>query len=154
MSEQRLYWTWRFHPFKFPDGFVVMCFSSLDRPTRGQCVYIHWVSLSGFWIQPFNRKDLNSRTMHKFPLALNFPGKYHPAREMQDTFFIEKNPDIALRTHTSSVRYAVMEKDQRKRNLQSDASLCVVSYRMEATQPRTRYFHQGRSLLRPIWKLF
>src|SRR5690606_38176707 len=35
---------------------------------------------------------------HNFS-ALNFP-ENHPAREMQDTFFIEKNPDIALRTHT------------------------------------------------------
>ena len=36
---------------------------------------------------------------HNFS-ALNFPEE-HPARDMQDTFFIEKNPDIALRTHTS-----------------------------------------------------
>ncbi len=40
--------------------------------------------------------------------ALNFPEE-HPARDMQDTFFIEKNPDIALRTHTSSVQVRVME---------------------------------------------
>ena len=38
---------------------------------------------------------------HNFT-ALNFPPN-HPARDMQDTFFIEKDPDIALRTHTSSV---------------------------------------------------
>lgn len=44
---------------------------------------------------------------HNFT-ALNFPPN-HPAREMQDTFFIEKNPDIALRTHTSSVQVHVME---------------------------------------------
>jgi phenylalanyl-tRNA synthetase alpha chain len=44
---------------------------------------------------------------HNFT-ALNFP-ENHPAREMQDTFFIEKNPDIALRTHTSSVQVRVME---------------------------------------------
>jgi len=41
--------------------------------------------------------------------ALNFP-ENHPARDMQDTFFIEKNPDILLRTHTSSVQIRVMEK--------------------------------------------
>ncbi len=41
--------------------------------------------------------------------ALNFPPE-HPARDMQDTFFIEKNPDILLRTHTSSVQVRVMEK--------------------------------------------
>jgi len=45
---------------------------------------------------------------HNFT-ALNFP-ENHPARDMQDTFFIEKNPDIALRTHTSSVQVRVMEK--------------------------------------------
>ncbi len=47
---------------------------------------------------------------HNFT-ALNFP-EDHPARDMQDTFFIEKDPDIALRTHTSSVQVRVMEKSQ------------------------------------------
>ncbi len=47
---------------------------------------------------------------HNFS-ALNFP-EDHPARDMQDTFFIEKAPDIALRTHTSSVQVRVMEKSQ------------------------------------------
>ena len=40
--------------------------------------------------------------------ALNFPPE-HPARDMQDTFFIEQDPDILLRTHTSSVQVRVME---------------------------------------------
>ena len=43
--------------------------------------------------------------------ALNFPAE-HPARDMQDTFFIEKTPDILLRTHTSSVQIRAMEKKQ------------------------------------------
>jgi phenylalanyl-tRNA synthetase alpha chain len=43
--------------------------------------------------------------------ALNFPEE-HPARDMQDTFFIEKNPDILLRTHTSSVQVRVMENQR------------------------------------------
>lgn len=43
--------------------------------------------------------------------ALNFPPE-HPARDMQDTFFIEKDPDILLRTHTSSVQVRVMENSQ------------------------------------------
>lgn len=43
--------------------------------------------------------------------ALNFPPE-HPARDMQDTFFVQKNPDILLRTHTSSVQVRVMEKQQ------------------------------------------
>ncbi|MBU2916035.1 MULTISPECIES: phenylalanine--tRNA ligase subunit alpha [Reichenbachiella] len=40
--------------------------------------------------------------------ALNFP-ENHPAREMQDTFFIEKDPDKVLRTHTSNVQIRLME---------------------------------------------
>ncbi len=40
--------------------------------------------------------------------GLNFP-KEHPARDMQDTFFINKDPDHLLRTHTSSVQVRVME---------------------------------------------
>jgi len=40
--------------------------------------------------------------------ALNFPPE-HPARDMQDTFFVNKNPDVLLRTHTSSVQVRVME---------------------------------------------
>ncbi len=43
--------------------------------------------------------------------ALNFPEE-HPARDMQDTFFIEKDPDVLLRTHTSSVQVRVMEKNE------------------------------------------
>ncbi|MEA3445620.1 MAG: phenylalanine--tRNA ligase subunit alpha [Bacteroidota bacterium] len=44
---------------------------------------------------------------HNFT-ALNFPEE-HPARDMQDTFFIEKNPDVLLRTHTSSVQVREMK---------------------------------------------
>ncbi|HSV77210.1 MAG TPA: phenylalanine--tRNA ligase subunit alpha [Bacteroidales bacterium] len=47
---------------------------------------------------------------HNFS-ALNFPEE-HPARDMQDTFFIGKNPDLALRTHTSSVQVRVMESQK------------------------------------------
>lgn len=43
--------------------------------------------------------------------ALNFPEE-HPARDMQDTFFIEKNPDILLRTHTSSVQIRAIENEK------------------------------------------
>ena len=43
--------------------------------------------------------------------ALNFPPE-HPARDMQDTFFIAKNPDILLRTHTSSVQVRVMKNQK------------------------------------------
>lgn len=47
---------------------------------------------------------------HNFS-ALNFPPE-HPARDMQDTFFVDKDPDIALRTHTSSVQVRVMENQK------------------------------------------
>jgi phenylalanyl-tRNA synthetase alpha chain len=47
---------------------------------------------------------------HNFS-ALNF-AQDHPARDMQDTFFVEKDPDIALRTHTSSVQVRVMNKQK------------------------------------------
>ncbi len=43
--------------------------------------------------------------------ALNFPPE-HPARDMQDTFFVERNPDVLLRTHTSSVQVRVMEQQK------------------------------------------
>ena len=41
--------------------------------------------------------------------GLNFPEE-HPARDMQDTFFIQRNPDLLLRTHTSSVQVREMER--------------------------------------------
>ncbi len=47
---------------------------------------------------------------HNFT-ALNLP-EHHPARDMQDTFFIETNPDILLRTHTSSVQVRYMENNK------------------------------------------
>ena len=47
---------------------------------------------------------------HNFT-ALNLP-EHHPARDMQDTFFIQTNPDILLRTHTSSVQVRYMENNQ------------------------------------------
>lgn len=43
--------------------------------------------------------------------ALNFPPE-HPARDMQDTFFIAKNPDVLLRTHTSSIQVRTMERQK------------------------------------------
>ncbi len=46
---------------------------------------------------------------HNFT-ALNLP-EYHPARDMQDTFFIQTNSDILLRTHTSSVQVRYMENN-------------------------------------------
>ena len=47
---------------------------------------------------------------HNFT-RLNVP-KNHPARDMQDTFFIAKNPDVLLRTHTSSIQVRTMERQK------------------------------------------
>ena len=47
---------------------------------------------------------------HNFT-ALNLP-EHHPARDMQDTFFIQTDPDILLRTHTSSVQVRYMENNK------------------------------------------
>jgi phenylalanyl-tRNA synthetase alpha chain len=47
---------------------------------------------------------------HNFT-ALNMPAD-HPARDMQDTFFVKKDPDIVLRTHTSSVQVQLMQKQK------------------------------------------
>ncbi|MBI3234937.1 MAG: phenylalanine--tRNA ligase subunit alpha [Bacteroidetes bacterium] len=47
---------------------------------------------------------------HNFT-ALNF-AENHPAREMQDTFFVEKNPDVLLRTHTSNVQIRLMKSQK------------------------------------------
>lgn len=47
---------------------------------------------------------------HNFT-ALNFP-ENHPARDMQDTFFVERNPDLVLRTHTSNVQIRLMQSTQ------------------------------------------
>ena len=47
---------------------------------------------------------------HNFT-ALNMP-EDHPARDMQDTFFVQVNPDVVLRTHTSSVQVRIMENQK------------------------------------------
>ena len=76
---------------------------------------------------------------HNFT-ALNFP-KEHPARDMQDTFFI--NEDIALRTHTSSVQVRVMEKNQPPIRTISPGRV----YRNEAISARAHcFFHQVEGL--------
>lgn len=74
---------------------------------------------------------------HNFS-ALNFP-QDHPAREMQDTFFVQKNPDIALRTHTSSVQVRTMENSKPPIRTISPGRV----YRNEAISARAHcMFHQ------------
>ncbi len=78
---------------------------------------------------------------HNFT-ALNFPPN-HPAREMQDTFFIEKDPDIALRTHTSSVQIRVMENEKPPIRTLSPGRV----FRNEAISARAHcIFHQVEGL--------
>lgn len=78
---------------------------------------------------------------HNFT-ALNFPPD-HPAREMQDTFFMQRNPDIALRTHTSSVQVRVMENEEVPIRTISPGRV----YRNEAISARAHcMFHQVEGL--------
>jgi len=79
---------------------------------------------------------------HNFS-ALNFPPE-HPARDMQDTFFIEKGEEeIALRTHTSSVQVRVMENSQPPIRTISPGRV----YRNEAISARAHcFFHQVEGL--------
>jgi phenylalanyl-tRNA synthetase alpha chain len=78
---------------------------------------------------------------HNFT-ALNFPEE-HPARDMQDTFFIKKNPDIALRTHTSSVQIRVMETEKPPIRKLFPGRV----YRNEAISSRAHcFFHQVEGL--------
>lgn len=74
--------------------------------------------------------------------ALNF-AEDHPARDMQDTFFIEAHPDIVLRTHTSSVQTRVMEVSQPPIRIICPGRV----YRNEAISYRAHcFFHQVEAL--------
>jgi len=74
--------------------------------------------------------------------ALNFPAD-HPARDMQDTFFIENNPDILLRTHTSSVQTRVMTQQKPPIRMIFPGRV----YRNEAISYRAHcFFHQVEGL--------
>ena len=74
--------------------------------------------------------------------SMNF-AEDHPARDMQDTFFIEAHPDIILRTHTSSVQSRVMETTQRPIRIISPGPV----YRNEAISYRAHcFFHQVEAL--------
>ncbi|MEN1784019.1 MAG: phenylalanine--tRNA ligase subunit alpha [Bacteroidota bacterium] len=78
---------------------------------------------------------------HNFT-ALNLP-EYHPARDMQDTFFIATDPDILLRTHTSSVQVRYMETNTPPIRTISPGRV----YRNEAISARSHcFFHQVEGL--------
>lgn len=74
--------------------------------------------------------------------AMNF-AEDHPARDMQDTFFIQSHPDIILRTHTSSVQSRVMEHTQPPIRIICPGRV----YRNEAISARAHcFFHQVEGL--------
>ena len=74
--------------------------------------------------------------------ALNFP-ENHPAREMQDTFFISKNPDVVLRTHTSNVQIRLMEKEKPPLRVVIPGRV----YRNETVSAKSHcFFHQVEGL--------
>lgn len=78
---------------------------------------------------------------HNFT-ALNFPEE-HPARDMQDTFFVARNPDWALRTHTSSVQVRTMENQKLPIRTISPGRV----FRNEAISSRSHcIFHQVEGL--------
>ena len=74
--------------------------------------------------------------------SMNF-AEDHPARDMQDTFFVEQHPDIVLRTHTSSVQSRVMEHAQPPIRVICPGRV----YRNEAISARAHcFFHQVEGL--------
>jgi len=78
---------------------------------------------------------------HNFT-ALNLP-EHHPARDMQDTFFIQTDPDVLLRTHTSSVQVRYMENNKPPIRTISPGRV----YRNEAISARSHcFFHQVEGL--------
>lgn len=74
--------------------------------------------------------------------ALNLP-EHHPARDMQDTFYIQQNPDWVLRTHTSSVQIREMEKGKLPIRMLMPGRV----YRNETVSARSHcFFHQVEGL--------
>ena len=74
--------------------------------------------------------------------ALNLP-EYHPARDMQDTFYVSKDPDYLLRTHTSSVQIRHMENNEPPIRTISPGRV----YRNEDISARSHcFFHQIEGL--------
>ena len=74
--------------------------------------------------------------------ALNLP-EHHPARDMQDTFYVQQNPDWVLRTHTSSVQIREMEKGKLPIRMLMPGRV----YRNETVSARSHcFFHQVEGL--------
>ena len=118
-------------------------------PVSDQAGSMHPISIvKNRMIQIFERKGFNvsegpeiEDDWHNFT-ALNFP-ENHPARAMQDTYFIEKDPDVLLRTHTSNVQIRLMQAS--KPPFRSIMPGRV--YRNEAISARAHcFFHQVEGL--------
>lgn len=77
---------------------------------------------------------------HNFT-ALNLPPE-HPARDMQDTFFIQRDPDLVLRTHTSPVQIRYMEKHQPPIRIIAPGRV----YRVDNDSTHSPVFHQVEGL--------
>ena len=114
-------------------------------PVAGKVGNLHPLSLTRYRIiEVFERLGFSvsdgpeiEDDWHNFS-ALNFPPD-HPAREMQDTFFVQRDPEILLRTHTSNVQIRLMEKT--KPPIRSIMPGRV--YRNEAISARAHcFFHQ------------
>ncbi len=110
---------------------------------------LHPLSIVGNRInQIFERQGFNVQEgpeieddWHNFT-ALNFP-ENHPAREMQDTYFVSRDPDVLLRTHTSNVQVRLMQSQ--KPPIRSIMPGRV--YRNEAISARAHcFFHQVEGL--------
>lgn len=118
-------------------------------PVPGKIGSLHPLNLTRYKIiEIFERLGFNvaegpeiEDDWHNFT-ALNFP-ENHPAREMQDTFFISKNPDMLLRTHTSNVQIRLMERQKPPIR----AIMPGRVYRNEAISARAHcFFHQVEGL--------
>lgn len=118
-------------------------------PVPGRIGSLHPLNLTRYKIiEIFERLGFNvadgpeiEDDWHNFT-ALNFP-ENHPAREMQDTFFITKDPDVLLRTHTSNVQIRLMEKQKPPIR----AIMPGRVYRNEAISARAHcFFHQVEAL--------
>src|SRR5687768_14317088 len=78
---------------------------------------------------------------HNFT-ALNLP-EHHPARDMQDTFYVQQNPDWLLRTHTSNIQVREMEKGKLPIRIICPGRV----YRNETVNARSHcFFHQVEGL--------
>ncbi len=118
-------------------------------PIPGQTGSLHPISIvKNRMIQIFERQGFNvtegpeiEDDWHNFT-ALNFP-ENHPAREMQDTYFIRKDPDLLLRTHTSTVQIQLMQNE----NPPFRSIMPGRVYRNEAISARAHcFFHQVEGL--------